>query len=190
MLMGESDMALAVMQTLSPLQRLTVGTLAMVCCCLGLAVALESRMVPDATSAEATAPGDAAHPSTVHAPPTFSLPPLQNFAAVAERPLFMPDRQPPAQARAQGTGAWSTLSLAGVIVTPDARQALIAHGQPPAIAHLQEGQSVDGWTLRSIAVDRVVVANGHEQHELRLFASHADDAQDPAKARGPHPRGR
>jgi hypothetical protein len=183
-------MAAGVISVMSPRQRVTMTGLAVTCCCLVVVVALEAHAPADDSMAIAAPALAVSTATTAATPPTFTLPPLDNFSAVAERPLFSPDRQPSAQPGPAGTGAWSTLTLAGVIVTPDARQALIAHGQPKSIVHLREGQSVDGWTLRSIAADRVVVANGHEQHELRLFASANDDAQDPAKARGPHPRGR
>jgi type II secretory pathway component PulC len=93
---------------------------------------------------------------------------------VTERPLFSPDRRPAPEA-SETLGSWSALTLAGIVVTPDSREALITHGTPPKIVHLQEGQSVDGWVVRSIEPDRIVVANGGEQHELRFLGKHDDD---------------
>jgi type II secretory pathway component PulC len=87
---------------------------------------------------------------------------------VTDRPLFSPDRRPTADA-GETRGSWSALVLAGIVVTPDSREVLIAHGNPSKIVHLQEGQSVDGWIVRSIAPDRVVVANGGDKHELRFL---------------------
>lgn len=106
--------------------------------------------------------------------PAFSLAPLARFSAVTERPLFSPDRRPAPQA-SDTVGSWSGLTLAGIVVTPASREVLIAHGNPPKIVHLQEGQSVDGWAVRSIDPDRVVIANGGEQHELLFLAKHEDD---------------
>jgi hypothetical protein len=96
------------------------------------------------------------------------MPPLQRFAAVTERPLFSPSRHPPLQASDDAEGAWSGFALAGIIITPESHEALIRHGSPPTIAHLREGQDIEGWVVRSILPDRVVFAGGKELHELRL----------------------
>jgi len=97
------------------------------------------------------------------------MPPLQRFSAVIERPLFAPSRRPPLQASDDSEGAWSSFALAGIIITPDSREALIRHGSPPAIAHVREGQDLEGWVVRSILPDRVVFAGGGALHELRLM---------------------
>ncbi|MGH7034242.1 MAG: hypothetical protein ACREFL_10975, partial [Stellaceae bacterium] len=102
------------------------------------------------------------------APASPSMPPLQRFSAVTERPLFSPNRRPPAQASDDSESAWSSFALAGIVITPDSREALIRHGTPPSIAHLHEGQELEGWIVRSILPDRVVFAGGDTLHELRL----------------------
>jgi general secretion pathway protein N len=137
--------------------------------CLGLAVLASSELqdgqdassvpAPPAPPAKAAAPGAA--------PAAFSLPPLQSFAVVTERPIFAPDRKP-AQAASETAGAWSSFVLAGVIITPQSREALVLHGKPATVAHLQEGQALEGWTVTSIYPDRVVLRDGLDEHELRL----------------------
>lgn len=152
----------------SPPQRALVGALFAACCGFAALIALEWTMPDETPAADAAlSAGDAAQAAA--APKSFVLAPLQSFSAVAERPLFAPDRRPPPQAAADSLGAWSALVLAGIVITPSSRQALIAHGNPPSIVHLEEGQTVDGWTVQSIAADRIVVANGGEKHELRLI---------------------
>ena len=140
---------------------------------LGALVAMEWNAL--ASSPVSDAPPPAANATKAGAPaPVFSLAPLSNFSAVTERPLFSPDRRPAPEA-GETLGSWSALTLAGIVVTPEAREVLIAHGTPPKIVHLQEGQSVDGWIVRSIEPDRIVVANGSEQHELRFLGKRDDD---------------
>lgn len=137
--------------------------------CLGLGVLAASEL------GDARAPGQsqplpapAAQPAATSTAPTFSLPPLQRFAVVTERPLFSPDRKPPQHA-ADTAGAWSSFVLAGIVITPQSREALVLHGKPQAIAHLQEGQALEGWTITSIYADRVVFRDGLNEHELRLI---------------------
>jgi general secretion pathway protein N len=116
----------------------------------------------------ASPPPVASAPKAAEAAPAFTLAPLSSFSAVTDRPLFSPDRRPAPEA-SETIGSWSALSLAGIVVTPASREVLITHGTPAKLVHLQEGQSVDGWVVRTIQSDRVVVANGGEQHELRFL---------------------
>ncbi len=159
-------MATTVAFGLTRAQLALAGVLAALAAGLGLLVALEwstpAALLAGETHAPAAATTKAAEPA-----PVFSLAPLASFSAVTDRPLFSPDRRP-APAASETLGSWSALVLAGIVVTPASREVLIAHGNPAKIVHLQEGQSVDGWTVRSIQPDRVVVANGGEQHELRF----------------------
>ncbi len=166
-------MAAVVALGLSQSQLALAGALAVIAAGLGMVVAMEWNA--PASSPAAEVPPAAATVSKATAPaPVFSLAPLSNFAAVTDRPLFAPDRRPAPEA-SETLGSWSALTLAGIVVTPGSREALIAHGTPPKIVHLQEGQSVDGWVVRSIEPDRIVVANAGEQHELRFLGKHDDD---------------
>jgi general secretion pathway protein N len=135
---------------------------------LGLG-ALAARELGDARAPAQNQPlpAPAAQPAAASAAPTFSLPPLQRFAVVTERPLFSPDRRPPQHAD-DTAGAWSSFVLAGIIITAQSREALVLHGKPQAIAHLQEGQALEGWTITSIYPDRVVFRDGLNEHELKL----------------------
>jgi type II secretory pathway component PulC len=97
----------------------------------------------------------------------FSLPPLQSFAVVTERPLFSPSRQP-APASSNELDAWSSFVLAGIIISPDLREAMVLHNQPPMLVNLQEGEAIDGWTVANIFPDHAVFRNGDAEHELKL----------------------
>lgn len=136
--------------------------------CLGLG-ALAATELGDAP---AMAPDQPSPRAGIKSPATsgvtaFTLPPLQRFAVVTERPLFSPDRKPPQNAD-DTAGAWSSFVLTGIIITPQSREALILHGKPAVVAHVEEGQALEGWTITSIDRDRVVFRDGLNEHELRL----------------------
>jgi general secretion pathway protein N len=137
--------------------------------CLGLgALAVsELRAAPVAAQDEGP-PAAASKTPATSTPAEFALPPVQRFAVVTERPLFSPDRKPPQHAD-DTAGAWSSFVLAGVIITSASREALVLHGKPQTIAHIQEGQALEGWTVTSIYPDRVVFRDGLSEHELRLI---------------------
>ncbi|HWE72693.1 MAG TPA: hypothetical protein VG328_05990 [Stellaceae bacterium] len=161
---------------LSRAQLVVAAVLTVLAAGFGSAVALEWSAPAVSSAAEAPPPAKSA--KATDAAPVYSLAPLSTFSAVMDRPLFSPDRRP-APGVSETLGSWSALVLAGIVVTPDSHEVLIAHGTPPKLVHLQEGQSVDGWTVRAIEPDHVVVANGGEQHELRF-----GKRQDQRPARG------
>jgi hypothetical protein len=141
--------------------------------CLGLAgviaaeVSTPSLAVPEAPSQQSLAAR--AKGSANDGPMPFSLPPLQSFAAITDRPLFSQSRQPSPQGSDDSLGPWSSFVLAGIIISPTSREALILHGKPPTIVHVQEGQDIDGWLITSILPDRVVLRGGTTEHELKLI---------------------
>jgi hypothetical protein len=136
--------------------------------CLGLG-ALAATELGDTPVVVGDRPPPAAadQSPTTSAMSTFTLPPLPRFAVVTERPLFSPDRKPPQHAD-DTAGAWSSFVLSGIIITPQSREALVLHGKPQAVAHVQEGQGLEGWTVTSIYPDHVVFRDGLNEHELRL----------------------
>lgn len=147
-----------------------IAAFALAALCIGLAAAIYSEVSAPPEAALAASPPAAvsSRQAKAEAPTPPTMPPLQRFSAVTERPLFSPSRQPPLQASDDSEGAWSSFALAGIVITPDSREALIRHGKPPTIAHLREGQDLEGWVVRSILPDRVVFAGGDTLHELRL----------------------
>ncbi|HEY3919306.1 MAG TPA: hypothetical protein VGL83_16065 [Stellaceae bacterium] len=142
--------------------------LAALCLALGALAATELGEPGLAPQAPArNAPPDKARPA-IPAAAAFALPPVQSFAVVTERPLFSPDRKPPQHAD-DSAGAWSSFVLTGVIITPQSREALVLHGKPPTVAHVEEGQALEGWTVASIFPDHVVFRDGLDEHELKLI---------------------
>lgn len=163
--------------------RLLIAFLALLC------VALASIDVSELTGSATTAPEPPPSGASVSLKPepvatkagSFSLAGLGSFSIVTARPLFSPTRRPSAPA-VDGSGAWSTFALAGIIITPQSREALVVHGKPPAIAHLAEGQTIEGWTLRAIYPDHVVFSDQLREHELKLI-----DKGVPSARPGPQP---
>jgi general secretion pathway protein N len=137
------------------------------CLGLGALAASEFRATPVPTQGQEPPSAPSKTPATTTTA-AFSLPPVQRFAIVTERPLFSPNRKPP-QHTDDAAGAWPSFVLAGIIITPASREALVLHGKPQSIAHIQEGQALEGWTVTSIDPDRVVFRDGLSEHELKLI---------------------
>ena len=162
--------------------------LVLVALCLALGAIIYAELGParDATPAApaAAAAGDPA-PALPPQPSSFTLPPIETYAEVAQRPLFSPTRQPPPPEAAQDAlGKSSGFALIGIIIVEDGRIALIQHGRPPVLARLKEGQVVEGWTVQSILPDRVMLQHGATEHELKLRDRPAQPRQPPPAARG------
>jgi general secretion pathway protein N len=137
--------------------------------CLGLGTwAVNELRAAPVTVQDQDAPAAANTTPVTSTPAAFALPPMQRFAVVTERPLFSPDRRPPQHAD-DTAGAWSSFVLAGIIITSASREALVVHGKPQSIAHIQEGQALEGWTITSIYPDRVVFRDRLSEHELKLI---------------------
>lgn len=102
-------------------------------------------------------------------PAAAALPPLGAYADVVQRPLFAPTRRPPPPEAAQDLlGAAEGFALLGTVIADDRRSALIRYGRPPRLARLGEGQAVEGWTVRTILPDRVLLEHGATRRELTL----------------------
>jgi general secretion pathway protein N len=167
----------------SPTQRISIAALALICLAFAAVVDLEWQAPLAAANVSAAPAGTNTQMAGENPPSRFSLPPIQSFAAVTARPLFVEDRRPVPESAGASVGSWSSLTLAGIVIAPGSREALIRHGTPAVVVHLREGQSVDGWTVRSILSDRVVLTNGSEQHDLRLFTKSTPPGHGTPRAR-------
>jgi len=99
----------------------------------------------------------------------FHLPPFETFAEVTARPLFTPDRRPREAAPVEA-GPAVPLALRGILISSDARYALVEQGTPPAQKRFAEGQSVDAGTIKKIARDHVVLTTpGGTDVIVKLF---------------------
>jgi hypothetical protein len=103
-------------------------------------------------------------------------PALSDFDGIVRRPLFNASRRPfvqsePPAARepARAPPPPPDLRLVGVAIEADRKQALLRTGQQPVARWVKEGESIDGWLLRSVRADVAVIASGERTHELRLY---------------------
>jgi general secretion pathway protein N len=138
------------------------------CAGLGLIIYLEldRPAIDPAWSAPTPRPASPAGESD----PGFRLPPLAAYSEVVARPLFSPSRRPGAAAESgpEDGGQASPFTIMGTVVSDTARRALISHGNPPQLAHVTEGQRLEGWTVETIAADRVVLTQGGQRVEIKV----------------------
>lgn len=133
-------------------------------------VASQLGQAPEAP-APAIAPSSGVTKTGAPGSPEPYLPrPLESYGGIAERPLFSPSRRPsPSGAAAAGRSGHDSLMLAGVILSTSRRLAMLeskrANG---AVVVVREGQIVEGWSVESIAADRVVISHNGEVVELLL----------------------
>jgi hypothetical protein len=95
----------------------------------------------------------------------------ESYAEIAERPLFVPTRRPPAVAAptAAHSQTLDAYSIVGIVAAPDRAVALI-HGPTASILHLRKGETLEGWTLETIEPNKLVFVSG-EQHQTLEFKS-------------------
>jgi hypothetical protein len=145
-----------------------LGTALLAVLCSGLAAMIFFELEPplaDPGAQAATRPQQ--KPATSAASePRFTMPPFRDFGEVLARPVFSETRRPPAP-EAAAPGATAPFALAGVVLSPKERHALLEHGQPPHIDRVAEGQQVDGWTLEAVQLDRVVLRRGDNRVEVK-----------------------
>jgi hypothetical protein len=136
--------------------------------CVALSVVIYSELVaPDSPAVPQVAP----KAQTVMPPPPSikTLPPIDAYAEVSQRPLFSPTRQPaPPQATPDTAGNVNGFFVTAIVLDGNQRVATIQHGRPPALARVVEGQTVEGWIVQSIQAEGVVLQRGGMAQELKL----------------------
>lgn len=105
---------------------------------------------------------------------------LDEYSELVERPLFFTDRRPIviSEDSEEETGAEKkefkdlTYSLIGIISTPDNAYALFhdpkSKSEENKFKHLKLGGNIDGWTLKEIKPDRVIISSGTDSQEILL----------------------
>jgi hypothetical protein len=105
---------------------------------------------------------------SVSAVPVATLPPLESFAEVIARPLFLPSRRPLPPVSAEPAKPIARFTLAGVVLEADRRVALIQSGTSPPPIMVTVGGVIDGWTVLAIESDHVVLRSAETTAELSL----------------------
>lgn len=109
----------------------------------------------------------AAAPRQETAPSAFRMPPLASLREVVDRPLFSESRRPaPAEAPKEPAAKLPSLTLVGIFLSVERRQALVERGQPPRVEWVSERQNLDGWTVDAIGPDRIVLVRTDARHEI------------------------
>jgi general secretion pathway protein N len=141
--------------------------LLLLCLGLGGALYLEISQPPVEALTNAHPVSPAAGQAVPHQS-VFVMPPVGTYGEVTERPLFSETRRAPAETAATPVDAPpSDFTLKGIIISTNERHALIEHGQPPSLERISEGQDLEGWTVESILVDRVVLTRADGRLELK-----------------------
>ena len=111
---------------------------------------------------------------------------MSDFAEIVGRPLFTATRRPfvpsePAQARSEPAPAEPrrpppNVRLIGVVIDAGKKRALLRTPEQPRGRWVEEGETIDGWLLRSVQADAAILAFGLGTHELRLYPAQGASA--------------
>jgi general secretion pathway protein N len=127
-----------------------------------------------ADSQEVAVAGDTPAPPAMrplNAPqdPGFAMAPLENYNEVLARPPFSETRRPaPPGAVAKAMDQPFTATVIGTILAAGSVRALVEHGEPPLVTRIVEGQDLEGWTVKKILQDKVVLVRSGATMELKV----------------------
>lgn len=140
--------------------------------CLGLGLLVHDELMnPPAPPAARGPQSEAATVEPLPPEPAVSLAPLEDFAAIVERPVFSRSRRPdaaPAQPAPEPVKRVPEFSLAGTIIAEHGRFALAVTEYDGSPVRVAEGRSIDGWTVARIESDRVLLRRGDREHLMIL----------------------
>jgi type II secretory pathway component PulC len=128
-------------------------------------------LVPPTPATQPLAASAAGAPS----PSLAALPPLATYAAIVERPLFAPSRRPAPGAAAIGPSLESRYRLLGIVGSGPKRKAFVADGARRG--EIAEGDTLDGWAVKEIGPDRVMLTSPAGETTLRLTRASSEPAK-------------
>lgn len=120
--------------------------------------------------------------------PLSELPPIESFSETVERPLFLPDRRPPAieETQEEAEDVESGLfTLLGIIVSPTQRIALVKVRGSQAVLQLSEGQQANGWTVLQIRPEEVIFESNDKTETIELIDIKTPTRRPAARERRP-----
>lgn len=144
-----------------------------VCLALGAVLALQWRAWAPAPAG----PGDGAPPSEpiaeAVAPGTpYSPPARDSFDEILKRPLFSPDRQPPAApptpAAPEPQLSPLLVRLEGIATVGEVRVALLRDLTSNEGLRLSQGMEYQGWKVEAVEERRAVLKRDGQEQELKL----------------------
>lgn len=136
-------------------------------------LAVEAELATPLTPEAAMLPASAV-------PISRALAPITEFAAIIDRPIFVPSRRPlpkvlPVASVVETKAAAVVvptlpLALVGVLISPDGRFAVLRSpdGTSRTVA---EGATVDGWQLKQVTAERALFNSGLTNTEMKFSAA-------------------
>ncbi len=100
----------------------------------------------------------------------FAMAAIEDFESVLERPLFSPSRRPAPveEGAAPAVGQEFDYILKGVLIDNEARIALLYHKGGAGTVRQAEGTKIDGWLLKEVEGDFIVVERNGEERIVEL----------------------
>ena len=146
-------------------------------------VLLQPAGLPEVVS-PIPASGDAgSNPAAVlPALPEYDPPPINQFAAAVERPLFSPDRRPPAETPSVVVASADqalTATLSGILFADSGSVALLTAVGDSTPVRVSQGDEYLGWRLSRINPDNVVFERNGEQVTLELIYRVQPESDEP-----------
>jgi len=151
------------------MQSVVLGTLCAVVVALGVVNWWVMGLEPGLPSAVASNAPAGVGATLVPGPRPADDRPLSDFAEILRRPLFTSSRSPFESGPARPESLPSDMRLTGIAIDASKKQALLRTPQQPQGRWVEEGDSIDGWLLRSIRNDAVVLVSGQQTRELHLY---------------------
>ena len=104
------------------------------------------------------------------------LPPLEEYAEIADRPLFfegrkVPEDEPQAAVAVVETSSDRPLNidLTGILFVDGVQYALVMDRAAKVTRRLKLGDEFGGWSVDEIAEDKVVISSGNRREEILLW---------------------
>lgn len=134
----------------------------------------EAALPAPASAPAAAADGIAPAATTDVDAMALEPPPKEAYASVIERPLFLPERRPPAEEpeelviEDEPLPELTGVDLTAVVITPAVVSAWVRSSESQGIQRLRLGQDYQGWTVKTIEPARLVLERQGETNELPL----------------------
>ena len=162
--------------------RRALVVLLLLTCILGAGLLALQREYPDMmvrrfSPVDVSTPAQPSGSAPGSGQPVTAPPPAErHFAVIALRPLFTPGRRPPEQlvtrAPVSGPKELPAVILTGIVRSGDDSLAIVepvrAGVQSDPALTLRVGDSLGGWVVEAIGVDRLFLVQDDERHELEL----------------------
>lgn len=152
---------------------LTIGEWTLVAISAALAIGIGANLIVRPTPTSALTLPSKKPPTEIPEAPQFTPPPIQSFAVIDERPIFLAARKPPEDPDAPQEQAMApppiSFSLIGVLVSGSERLAIVKPSAGQEAVSLPAGAALDAWTVAEISSDWIRLESGKFEAELRLL---------------------